>query len=172
MARNLNLTRIVKSSSCNQCFTYKLGKFLCFAYNTEIFHKRQYCKFTDNGSKIPRNIFSKENWLSCNLVEKHHEICHQYSNISITYSCKDLWYYNIPQFSRKMMAKFILYAYHTSKKVNWYNEHLKIISYKVQLLKQLVACLSAVKFLIIKIYLWHISVTKNEKKFFNNRNNT
>ena len=116
LARNLNLTRIVKSSSCNQCFTYKLGKFLYFAYNTVIFHKRQYCKFTDNGSKIPRNIFSKENWLSCNLVEKHHEICHQYSNISITYSCKDLWYYDIPEFSRKMMAKLILYSYHTSKK--------------------------------------------------------
>ena len=45
------------------------------------------------------------------------------------------------------MAKFILYAYHTSKKVT---EHLKIISFKVKLLKQLVACLNDVKFLIIK----------------------
>ena len=36
------------------------------------------------------------------------------------------------------------------KKVNWYTERLKIIIFRLQLLKQLVACLNAVKFLIIK----------------------
>ena len=37
LARNLNLTRTVIISNCNQCFTELLQKLLYFAYNVKLF---------------------------------------------------------------------------------------------------------------------------------------
>ena len=86
LARNLNLTRTVISSNCNQCFTELLQKLLYFAYNTKLFHWGEYCKYALNCSQIPRNVFSKKtDCLASWWNSRYHKICHQYSNISISF---------------------------------------------------------------------------------------